>query len=169
MANRLGVGRRLREETARTASLNWPKGYSTPDEIMVINKSPGKGREGHLWLWCLSSQETHAELSRKVAKHLPVDWVVVNKFLIPCLHAQLFLTLFKLSLSWSISLFVCLLFLTHLRREEWGWVFDCWQGQPTTLCKEIQAQKFRATSLHREWFAQLFYMLNFNKKIKYCC
>lgn len=117
MASRLGVGKRLGEEIARTANLNWPKGYSIPDEIMLSKKSPGKGREGHSWLRCLSSQETHAELSRKVAKHLPADWVVVNKFLIPCLHAQLFLTLFKLSLSWSMSLFVCFLFLTHCTGE----------------------------------------------------
>lgn len=47
--SRLGVGKRLGGDTARTAVSNCPRGYSTPYDIFLSNKSSGNGGgRGHV-------------------------------------------------------------------------------------------------------------------------
>ena len=62
--SRLGVSKRLEEDEARTADLNWSKGYSLPYHIMLGNKT-GVAEES----WeALSSR---VDIAQRLAGHRP--------------------------------------------------------------------------------------------------
>lgn len=99
----LAVGKRLGGNTAGTAGLNWPKGYSTLCNIMPIIKLGG-GRRGIFWV-------SKGAVAQWVAWHwsacgrwwvisfvLPVGVFILFLHLLNCLdfNPQVFLLLFSL-------------------------------------------------------------------------
>jgi len=56
--SRLGVHKKLAEDTAGSADPNWPKGYSIPYDIMLSIQSQWKKKGRCLEWWCLYSQVT---------------------------------------------------------------------------------------------------------------
>lgn len=118
-------------DRARTADLNWPKGDSIPN-VVVLRYSCGYGvslPKKPLWVIgpCLPG-----------SIWTTVYWLQVkNKLhILLCFCMQL---LFQLPLSQSMSLLICLLFSAHPARERSeraaGHVFVCWLG--STHCGAV--------------------------------
>jgi len=101
-AIRLGVHEKLEGDTARPADPSLPKDYPMQHNTVLSNKKLEKegGREGHLKLWCLSSQLTfmHDEVL--------LSWKWLNSCL-PVQSSEL-ITLLYLCLQLLLSLLNCL-------------------------------------------------------------
>jgi len=73
-ASRLGVHKKLGGDTARTADLNSPKGYSTPHDIMLSNKSWGKEEMFRVMAFVFSTVNVWwSPTFLEMAEHLPAD------------------------------------------------------------------------------------------------
>lgn len=107
--NRLGAGKKLEEDTVRTADPKWPKGYSIPYNIMLSRKKCEEVFLGEaINAWRLAGDQSICR----------TWWVIV----FASLFLFVFASLTKLSLSWRVCCFCSSYSLPYSAwgAEEWA-------------------------------------------------